>query len=172
MEERHDKVRGGASVRARVCVSGSTLAVPLRGAGGREGAGSVHVHMCVCVLLRDYRTPATTTPSPPRRSQQGRAATDVHSLLQSITIVNRCLRPVRAHFFFSACVWERETDASQAPGINSSVNVCAWVCLHGPRAHNNVQRAVLEAAAAAAAASEIQLLFQRHSKSRQFAFTG
>lgn len=121
MEERHDKVRGGASVRARVCVSGSTLAVPLRGAGGREGAGLVHVHMCVC-CCGDYHTATTTNPH--RRSQQGRAATDVHSLLQSITIVNRCA-------FFSACVWERETDAKQAPGINSSVNVCAWVCVHG-----------------------------------------
>lgn len=62
MEERHDKVRGGASVRARVCVSGSTLAVPLRGAGG---SGSVHVHVCVCCCWIITPPPPPPPPRPP-----------------------------------------------------------------------------------------------------------
>lgn len=94
MEERHDKVHGGASVRARVRVSGSTLAVPLRGAGGGEEAGLVHVHMCVC-CCGDYH--ATTTPPPAGLNRV--VPLQMFTLLQSITIVNRCLRPVCAHFF-------------------------------------------------------------------------
>lgn len=81
------------------------------------------------------------------QSQQGRAATDVHSLLQLITIVNRCL-------WVYVCMWAKDIDRQQGL-IFTTVCVCllAWVlmCVRGSACMFPVhilmcQRAVVAAA--------------------------
>lgn len=99
---------------------------------------------------------------------QGHAATDVHSLLQLITIVNRWLCVcVCGCMCVNVSKRQRPTTCPDIYNhwcVFAQVQMCVWERLHVPTAHINVL-------ASGSGSSWKQLLFWRRSESRHFAFT-